>query len=256
MLIRVFSHKGSNVATSQEQAQAVAETLLENRSEWLEQLAGNPDSLRDVERDVDQQVRTAGGQFVAALLQEASETSACSTASRGPDEGPPCRQVPIPAAVWSRSVRQHAVLPTQTIVPKRSRPSRRRTTNRTVSRTGRLWDRHRMHALHDANRGADRRHQSVHGCCSAGTGSARDPTRQEDGSPCSSANSCLRSGVANWRRFETGTCRLETNSPSYASPCRSTADACELAGTSRLGRNASQGRGRSSTRRGENRKRW
>ena len=76
MLIRVFSHKGSNVATSQEQAQAVAETLLENRSEWLEQLAGNPDSLRDVERDVDQQVRTAGGQFVAALLQEASETPA------------------------------------------------------------------------------------------------------------------------------------------------------------------------------------
>ena len=76
MLIRVFSHKGSNVATSQEQAQAVAETLLENRSEWWEQLAGNPDSLRDVERDVDQQVRTAGGQFVAALLQEASETPA------------------------------------------------------------------------------------------------------------------------------------------------------------------------------------
>ena len=76
MLIRVFSHKGSNVATSQEQAQAVAEALLENRSEWFEQLVRNPDSFRDVERDVDQQVRTAGGQFVVALLQEASETPA------------------------------------------------------------------------------------------------------------------------------------------------------------------------------------
>lgn len=65
-----------NVATSQEQAQAVAETLLENRSEWFEQLVGNPDSFRDVEREVDQQVRTAGGQFVAALLQEVSETPA------------------------------------------------------------------------------------------------------------------------------------------------------------------------------------
>ncbi len=76
MLIRVFSHKGSNVATSQEQAQDVAETLLQNRSEWFQKLVRNPDSFRDVERDVDQQVRTAGGQFVAALLQEASETPA------------------------------------------------------------------------------------------------------------------------------------------------------------------------------------
>lgn len=76
MQIRVFSHKGSFVATSQEEAQAVGETLLQNRSKWLEQLIRDPDSFRDLERDVDHQVRTGGGQFVAALLQEASETIA------------------------------------------------------------------------------------------------------------------------------------------------------------------------------------
>ena len=76
MQIRLFSHNGACVATSHEQAHAVAGMLLQNRSEWLEQLLKNPDSLRDVERDVDQQVRTGGGRFVATLLQEASETTA------------------------------------------------------------------------------------------------------------------------------------------------------------------------------------
>jgi len=76
MQIRLFSHIGACVATSQDQAHAVAGMLLQNRSEWLQRLVENPDSFRDVERDVDQQFRTGGGQFVAALLQEASQTAA------------------------------------------------------------------------------------------------------------------------------------------------------------------------------------
>lgn len=75
MQIRLFSHNDACVATSQRQADAVAEMLLLNRSIWLQQLVENPDSFRDVERDVDQQVRTGGGRFLAALLQEACETA-------------------------------------------------------------------------------------------------------------------------------------------------------------------------------------
>ncbi len=76
MQIRLFSHNDACVATSQRQADAVGEMLLLNRSIWLQRLVENPDSFRDVERDIDQQVRTGGGRFLAALLQEACETAA------------------------------------------------------------------------------------------------------------------------------------------------------------------------------------
>lgn len=74
--------------------------LLRNRSRWLRQLARKPDSWRDLEREIDQQVRQHTGRFLAALLQEASQESAFVEASE--------------------SVRQQAVVP---IKPPQTRPS-------------------------------------------------------------------------------------------------------------------------------------
>jgi hypothetical protein len=55
--------------------------LLRNRSRWLRQLARKPDSWRDLEREIDQEVRQHTGHFLAALLQEASQESAFLQAS-------------------------------------------------------------------------------------------------------------------------------------------------------------------------------
>jgi hypothetical protein len=55
--------------------------LLRNRSRWLRQLARKPDSWRDLEREIDQEVRQHTGHFLAALVQEASQESAFLQAS-------------------------------------------------------------------------------------------------------------------------------------------------------------------------------
>ena len=73
MQIRLGSHYDPTLTSSNSQAQALAGLLLQNRSRWLGQLASQPDSWRDLEREIHQQVRQSTGHFLAALLQEASQ---------------------------------------------------------------------------------------------------------------------------------------------------------------------------------------
>ena len=89
--IRLGSHDGPPLGPCESQVQSLAKMLLRNRSRWLRQLARKPDSWRDLEREIDQQVRQHSGRFLAALLQEASQESAFVEASE--------------------SVRQQAVVP-------------------------------------------------------------------------------------------------------------------------------------------------
>jgi hypothetical protein len=103
MQIRLGSHDGPPLASSELQAQAVTEMLLQNRSRWLQQLASQPDSLCNLEREIDHDVRQDVGRFVAALLQEVSQESAFVEATE--------------------SVRRQAAAP---IKPPRTRPSQMR----------------------------------------------------------------------------------------------------------------------------------
>lgn len=79
--IRLGSHDGPPLASCKSQAQSLAKMLLRNRSRWLRQLAKQPDSWRDLEGEIDQEVRQHTGRFLAALLQEASQESAFVDAS-------------------------------------------------------------------------------------------------------------------------------------------------------------------------------
>jgi len=79
--IRLGSHHDPPLASCQSEAEALKKMLLQNHSRWLEQLARQPDSWCDLEREIDQQVRERTGGFLAALLQEASQESAFLHAS-------------------------------------------------------------------------------------------------------------------------------------------------------------------------------
>jgi hypothetical protein len=79
--IRLGSHDSPPLASCKSQVQALAKRLLQNRPRWIRQLARQPDSWRDLEREIDQEVRQHTGHFLAALLQEASQESAFLEAS-------------------------------------------------------------------------------------------------------------------------------------------------------------------------------
>lgn len=64
---------GVEAATPRQAARAAKEDLCRQEGDWLDQLAGNPASFAEVEREVHAQMRRHADLFVAGLLAQASE---------------------------------------------------------------------------------------------------------------------------------------------------------------------------------------
>lgn len=150
--IRLGSHDGPPLASCESQVQTLAKMLLQNRPRWIRQLARTPDSWRDLEREIDQEVRQHTGHFLAALLQEASQEEAFLEASefasrpsfRSSRQRPADRKFGC-CVDWCSMSPRFIVRPDRSLgrPPQKTRPNNTRACSRSWRPWASLWAAHR-----------------------------------------------------------------------------------------------------------------
>ena len=73
MQVRTDSKNGPSVASPGDTVEAFQVQTQQCIAQWAQRLRDNPDSLADIEQEIDQHYRRGGGQLVASLLGDVTE---------------------------------------------------------------------------------------------------------------------------------------------------------------------------------------